>query len=72
MPLRSLVRRFWNAERMIPIDFYSTPFVSVSPLPAIRSLAFNSDGSQIAVGYENGVIEIYPALFVVVEEFFSS
>ncbi|CAF4015711.1 unnamed protein product [Rotaria sordida] len=51
--------RFWNAERMSLITCYVTPFVPLTPTPAIRSLAFSSDGNQIAVGYENGYIEIY-------------
>jgi hypothetical protein len=46
------------------ITFYRTPFVLSSPPPAIRSLAFSSDGNQIAVGYENGYVEIYPTMFV--------
>ena len=54
--------RFWNADRMSLITFYSTPFVSLSPSPAIRSLAFSSDGNQIVVGFENGYIEIYPTV----------
>ncbi len=57
--------RFWNADRMSIITFYTTPFVSSSPSPAIRSLAFSSDGNQIVVGFENGYIEIYPTVFVV-------
>ncbi|CAF1543885.1 unnamed protein product, partial [Adineta ricciae] len=52
--------RFWNADRMTLITFYPTPFAPISPPPAIRSLNFSSDGSQIAVGYESGYIEIYP------------
>ncbi|CAF4873359.1 unnamed protein product [Rotaria socialis] len=56
--------RFWNAERMTSITFYTTPYVPLSPPPAIRSIAFTSDGNQIAVGYENGYVEIYPTMFV--------
>ncbi|CAF0987237.1 unnamed protein product [Adineta ricciae] len=53
--------RFWNANQMSLITFYTTPFVSISPAPPlIRSLAFSSNGNQIAVGYDNGYIEIYP------------
>jgi hypothetical protein len=59
------LNRFWNAERMSLITFYATPDVPLSPPPAIRSLAFSSDGSQIAVGYENGYIEIYKTTFVI-------
>ncbi len=47
------------------ITFYTTPYVPLSPPPAIRSLAFSSDGNQIAVGYENGYIEIYQTMFVI-------
>ncbi|CAF3682759.1 unnamed protein product [Rotaria sp. Silwood1] len=57
--LRTFLNRFWNAERMSLITFYVTPYVPLTPPPAIRSLAFSSDGNQIAVGYENGYIEIY-------------
>lgn len=46
------------------ITFYETPFVELSPRPTIRSMDFTSDGSQIAVGYDNGYIEIYPTMFV--------
>jgi len=56
--------RFWNADKMSFITFYTTPFVPLTPPPAIRSLVFSSNGSQIAVGYENGYIEIYPTVFV--------
>ncbi|CAF0858738.1 unnamed protein product [Adineta steineri] len=52
--------RFWDAERFSLIKFYSTPSIRLSPSPAIRALAFSSNGSEIAVGYENGYIEIYP------------
>ncbi|CAF1210286.1 unnamed protein product [Rotaria sordida] len=54
--------RFWNAEKMSIITFYLTPYVPLSPPPDIRSLAFSSNGNQIAVGYDNGFIEIYPTL----------
>ena len=47
------------------ITYYTTPFVPLSPPPAIRSLAFSSDGNQIAVGYENGYLEIYQTMFVI-------
>jgi WD40 repeat protein len=57
--------RFWNAERMSIITFYRTPYVLLSPPPAIRSLAFSSNGNEIVVGYENGYIEIYQTLFVI-------
>lgn len=50
---------------MMPVKFYATPFASLSPLPGIRSLAFSFNGEQIAVGYENGSIEIYPSAFVI-------
>jgi hypothetical protein len=46
------------------ITFYTTPFVPLTPPPAIRSLVFSSDGNQIVVGYENGYIEIYQTMFV--------
>lgn len=49
---------------MLPITFFTTPYVPMSPAPAIRSLAFSSNGTQIAVGYENGYIEIYQTMFV--------
>ncbi|UJR16486.1 hypothetical protein I4U23_003389 [Adineta vaga] len=52
--------RFWNADQMSLIRFYLTPFVPISPPPPIRSLAYSSDGNQIAIGYENGYIEICP------------
>lgn len=52
------------------ITFYTTPFVSISPAPPlIRSLAFSSNGSQIAVGYDNGYIEIYPTPYVDLNSF---
>jgi hypothetical protein len=47
------------------ITFYTTPFVVLSPPPAVRSAAFSSDGNQIAVGYENGYIEIYQTMLVI-------
>lgn len=59
-----ILNRFWNAGLMSAITFYTTPYVPLIPSPAIRSLAFSSDGSQIAVGYENGYIEIYKTMFV--------
>lgn len=46
------------------IKFFLTPSVSISPPPPIRSLAFSSDGRQIAVGYDNGYIEIYSTEYV--------
>ena len=49
---------------MLPITLYVTPSNPKSQVTAIRSLAFSSNGEQIAVGYENGLIEIYPVLFV--------
>ncbi len=52
------------------ITFYTTPFVPLTPPPAIRSLVFSSDGNQIVVGYENGYIEIYPTMFVYLEIYF--
>ncbi|UJR29986.1 hypothetical protein I4U23_017533 [Adineta vaga] len=60
--------RFWNADRMSLITFYTTPFAPLSPPPAIRSLDFSSDGSQIAVGYESGYVEIYPTILKSHEE----
>jgi hypothetical protein len=51
------------------ITFYTTPFVPLTPPPAIRSLVFSSDGNQIVVGYENGYIEIYPTMFVYLDLF---
>ncbi len=56
--------RFWNADKKSLITFYTTPFIALSPIPPIRSLAFSNDGKQIAVGYENGYIEIYQTMFV--------
>lgn len=57
--------RFWNGDKMSLIKYYPTPSDSAaSPPPAIRSLDFSSDGSQIAVGYENGLVEIYKTSFV--------
>jgi len=50
---------------MSSITFFTTPFVPLSPLPATRSLAFSSNGNEIAVGYENGYIEIYQTMFVI-------
>ncbi|CAF4537148.1 unnamed protein product, partial [Rotaria magnacalcarata] len=38
------------------------------PPPSIRSLAFSSNGNQIAVGYDNGYIEIYQTLLKLLEE----
>jgi hypothetical protein len=49
---------------MSVITFYTTPFILLSPPPSIRALAFSTDGKQIAVGYENGYIEIYQTMFV--------
>ena len=49
---------------MSMITFYTTPYVPFSPPPAIRALAFSSDGSHIASGYENGYIEIYQTMSV--------
>lgn len=63
-----LRNRFWNAEKTSLIAFYLVPFVSLTPSPAIRSLAFSANGTQIAVGYENGYVEVYPSLFVDREE----
>ncbi|CAF2961159.1 unnamed protein product [Rotaria sp. Silwood2] len=60
--------RFWNADKMSIITFYWTPCVPLSPTPTIRSLAFSSNGNQIAVGYDNGYIEIYPTLLTGHEE----
>ncbi|CAF1944366.1 unnamed protein product [Rotaria magnacalcarata] len=60
--------RFWNAERMSSITFFTTPYVPLSPPPAIRSIAFTSDGNQIAVGYENGYVEIYRTILKPHEE----
>ena len=64
---RKRMPRFWNADRMALIGCYPTSAVLPSPLPAIRSLAFSADGAQIAVGYENGYIEIYPTMYVVLD-----
>ncbi|CAF1609867.1 unnamed protein product [Rotaria magnacalcarata] len=60
--------RFWNAEKMSLVTFYSVPYVPLSPPPSIRSLAFSSNGNQIAVGYDNGYIEIYQTLLKLLEE----
>ncbi|CAF3456731.1 unnamed protein product [Rotaria socialis] len=60
--------RFWNAEKMSLVIFYSLPYVPLSPPPSIRSLAFSSNGNQIAVGYDNGYIEIYQTLLKRLEE----
>ncbi|CAF3520544.1 unnamed protein product [Rotaria sp. Silwood1] len=54
--------RFWNADKMSLVTFYWTPNAQFPSLPAIRSLAFSSHGNQIAVGYDNGYLEIYPTL----------
>ncbi|CAF1474328.1 unnamed protein product, partial [Adineta steineri] len=52
--------RFWNADKMSLITFYTMPYAPISPAPTIRSIAFSSDGGQFAVGYEDGSVEIYP------------
>ena len=58
--LSSSIARFWNADRMLPFHFYGTSDGSATSSPSIRSLAFSADGERIAVGYEDGLIEIYP------------
>jgi hypothetical protein len=47
------------------ITVYTVPAIQISPTPAVRSLAFSTNGDQIAVGYESGSVEIYQSLFVI-------
>ena len=56
--------RFWNADRKSSMGFYVTPFTQATPPPGIRSISFSHDGVHIAVGFENGLIEIYKTPFV--------
>ena len=46
------------------VKYLNAPSVSLSPCPSIRSLSFKSSGTGIAVGYDNGLIEIYSTVFV--------
>jgi hypothetical protein len=57
--------RFWDADRMRLVNFFIVPFAGCSPTPSIRSLAFSARGDQIAVGFENSLIEIYSTMCVV-------
>ena len=52
------------------ITVYPTHSTSSSSSPLVRSLAFSTDGHQIAVGYETGLIEIYQSLFVIIQIFY--
>ncbi|CAF1349306.1 unnamed protein product, partial [Didymodactylos carnosus] len=52
--------RFWNADQMHIISFYFVPFSQSSATPSIRSCGYSSNGNNIAVGFDNGLVEIYP------------
>jgi hypothetical protein len=52
------------------VTVYPTPFTPSSSTTLIRSLAFSTNGDQIAVGYETGLIEIYRTLFVIIQIFY--